>query len=338
MIKPRFYDNFTCTADKCSDNCCIGWEIDIDASAMERFKKVEGAFGEKLRAAIHDGEPPTFALSAGEKCALLREDGLCELILNCGEDILCDICALHPRFFNQIGEVQEAGLGLCCEEVCRLLLSSSAPLEFICDDEDKAKIAAEPPEISFYRNIRKILTGILQDRSKPIMQRLNLCTEYSWNICENFENGGNFTLPPLPEKAKNSLSEKFFERLISTLADMESINSEWDLLLEKVTQRQAELVSGLGEFICSSKDVWIYEHIAVYWLYRHFPDSVYDGEIHARTMLAVTAAAMAMLLDFLTYLEKGEITGKDRIDNIKLYSKQVEYSAENIELFIEEYF
>ena len=30
-MKPDYYDEFQCIADKCSDNCCTGgWEIDID--------------------------------------------------------------------------------------------------------------------------------------------------------------------------------------------------------------------------------------------------------------------------------------------------------------------
>lgn len=53
----------------------IGWEIDIDKPAMERFAKIPGEFGERLRSAIHGGEQPTFALASGDRCALLREDG-----------------------------------------------------------------------------------------------------------------------------------------------------------------------------------------------------------------------------------------------------------------------
>ena len=43
LTKPAFYDSFACIADKCSDNCCIGWEIDIDEEALSRFEAAEGA-------------------------------------------------------------------------------------------------------------------------------------------------------------------------------------------------------------------------------------------------------------------------------------------------------
>lgn len=29
-LAPAYYGAFTCLADRCRDNCCIGWEIGID--------------------------------------------------------------------------------------------------------------------------------------------------------------------------------------------------------------------------------------------------------------------------------------------------------------------
>ena len=31
---PSYYEEFSCIADKCKDNCCIGWEIDIDEETI----------------------------------------------------------------------------------------------------------------------------------------------------------------------------------------------------------------------------------------------------------------------------------------------------------------
>ena len=33
---PDFYRDFHCIADRCSDSCCIGWEIDIDPDTLAR--------------------------------------------------------------------------------------------------------------------------------------------------------------------------------------------------------------------------------------------------------------------------------------------------------------
>ena len=49
LRKPDFYDKFKCTASKCTDTCCIGWEIDIDKDSQEVYRKVAGTFGGRNR-------------------------------------------------------------------------------------------------------------------------------------------------------------------------------------------------------------------------------------------------------------------------------------------------
>lgn len=337
-MKPWFYDKFRCTAGNCSDNCCIGWEIDIDSDSMERFQNIPGEFGERLRSAIRPGDPPTFALAAGDRCALLRDDGLCELVLRCGEDSLCDICALHPRFFNEFGEVREEGLGLCCEEVCRLLFSRSDPLEFLLTDEDRKAIAAEDGDISTYREVRSVMIGILQNRSRPITERLSVCAEYGWNIQEWLEAGEIAAeLPEIPESCLSLTAPDEISRLFEVISGMEDINEEWTELFRRLSDNKERLTAALPEYLCAAGEEWRYEHTAVYFLYRHYTDCVSDGAVYARTMLAACSALTVMLMDCLVWLDKGEIAEWDRILNLKLYSKQVEYSQENIDAFIEEY-
>ena len=47
MRKPDYFERFQCSASDCTDNCCIGWEIDIDERTAERYKKVQGELGQK---------------------------------------------------------------------------------------------------------------------------------------------------------------------------------------------------------------------------------------------------------------------------------------------------
>ena len=46
---PSYCKNFQCIADKCRDNCCIGWEINIDPTTAEYYKSVGGDFGNRLK-------------------------------------------------------------------------------------------------------------------------------------------------------------------------------------------------------------------------------------------------------------------------------------------------
>ena len=43
--RPAYYKDFRCIASECSDNCCIGWEIDIDEKSAAFYRSVGGDFG-----------------------------------------------------------------------------------------------------------------------------------------------------------------------------------------------------------------------------------------------------------------------------------------------------
>ena len=141
MIIPDFYPHFRCKAGDCQHTCCKGWEIDIDKDTAAYYQELPGPLGESIRNHIEKGPDAWhFVLTKDEACPFLRPDGLCRLILEGGEDILCDICSLHPRFFEVItdkdGREQElGGLGLACEAACELLLGEKGPLHF-SDSED----------------------------------------------------------------------------------------------------------------------------------------------------------------------------------------------------------
>ena len=131
---PTFYPAFRCRAAACRHSCCRGWEIDVDERSAGRYRALPGELGEALRAALFaDGEGWHFRLDGEERCPFLRPDGLCRLISELGEDALCDICALHPRFFQEVGEDELWGLGLSCEAAAELLLARPE-LRFICDE------------------------------------------------------------------------------------------------------------------------------------------------------------------------------------------------------------
>ena len=34
---PHIYGDFHCIATACKHNCCIGWEIDVDENAFEKY-------------------------------------------------------------------------------------------------------------------------------------------------------------------------------------------------------------------------------------------------------------------------------------------------------------
>lgn len=235
-IKPDFYDDFRCIASACRHSCCAGWEIDIDEDTADYYAELSGAIGGELRAHISAEPEPHFVMTEDGRCPFLCGDGLCRLILTLGEDALCDICAEHPRFYNFTGGREESGLGLCCEEVVRLLYSSDAPIGFIAEDD------GEPDEDSAEENEIYLLRGkilhTLADRAHPLHQRMAaacaLCGE---------------EMPPLDMR-----------RWAEFYSGLERMHKSWGAELDSLRSIYTFTVPNLPR----------YERLAAYFVYRHF--------------------------------------------------------------------
>ncbi|MCR5106041.1 MAG: flagellin lysine-N-methylase [Eubacterium sp.] len=139
-IDAEIYREFKCKADKCKHSCCKGWEIDIDEDTLDYYKGLETDIGAEIMQSIEEGEDTFFKLTEEERCPFLKDNGLCKIIEELGEDGLCDICRLHPRFFEEINGYSLAGVGLSCEKAVELIFEKES-LDFIlCDSQKKIGI------------------------------------------------------------------------------------------------------------------------------------------------------------------------------------------------------
>ena len=138
---PTYFNEFACIGGACEDNCCIGWEIDVDEDSLAYYETVPGDFGERLRASIapadeQTGEPAHFRLDAEERCPLLNDCNLCEVLLHLGEDKMAQICTDHPRYYEWFSDGREDGLGLCCEAAAELILAQTGAPAFDVTEAD----------------------------------------------------------------------------------------------------------------------------------------------------------------------------------------------------------
>ena len=170
IYAPEYYKNFKCIADRCRHSCCVGWEIDIDSDTAELYSTVEDGYGKNIRESMDTEGVPHFRLAANDRCPHLNDFGLCRIILELGEGYLCEICREHPRFYNDTCLGKEVGLGMSCEEACRIILSSDGYDRFIPVGE-----LAEEPEACELDTValREKIYGILSDSSLPYTVRRN---------------------------------------------------------------------------------------------------------------------------------------------------------------------
>ena len=323
-IKPDFYDEFKCIADKCTDSCCIGWEIDVDENALEKYQKLQLPFGEKIRSCITKSEDGSycFELSENERCPFLNKNNLCNIIINCGEEYLCDICREHPRFYEWFTGVTECGLGLCCEEVCRILLENDEPFSLIEESDGEEIILETKEDIAesdfyiFLSAFRENLFEILFNKNMSFEEKLVKVLSKTEALCGEKIKIRNY---------KNSL--ELYKKT-------EPIDEIWTGYINDLAGKYEKISEIESEFAEKTKGDMLYSKILAYIIYRHFIKAVFDRSIKERICFSVESVRFIYLCDMKTYFEKGELTLKDRIENLKNWSKQVEYSEENTDLLI----
>ena len=167
---PKYYRDFACIADKCRHSCCIGWEIDIDEDTAAFYGTLDTGYGVIVKQSIDHTDCPHFRLCEGDRCPHLDEKGLCRIILSLGEEALCEICREHPRFYHDTHRGKEVGIGMACEEACRLILSSDSYAEFD-EIEDADATVGELPAFDPLPH-RKRIFSMLSNRHIPYPLRL----------------------------------------------------------------------------------------------------------------------------------------------------------------------
>lgn len=321
---PHFYPQFHCLADKCTDTCCIGWEIDIDKSSAQRYEKVQGEFGEMLHANMEDGH---FKLLPGDRCPLLRKDGLCEMICKLGEKSLCEICREHPRFIEVYGDIMEKGLGLCCEEAARLLLESENTLDAnstsigfiekeIDDEPDEMPDGAEDARDAIFAE-REEIFAMLAERTRPLSARLADILSFASEVQGEAKGG-----PAEPESSPDiAVIQKNW---IELLGKGESFGPAWTAAFKRLLKSDWGQANAPWEF--SEQDG---ERIVAYIIYRYYAKSLFDGDSLGKVQFAIY---------FWIILKKfGSILADSKIDAIKLLSKQIEYSEEIMNILAENF-
>lgn len=320
---PAYLDCFRCSADKCSDNCCIGWEIDIDESTAEKYKNVKGDFGERLKENIAFGECASFILK-GERCPFLNERNLCDIIINLGENMLCQICSDHPRYFEWYGEIKEGGAGLCCEEAAKLILTAENPLEFT-EKEIPFEEGNEFEEELFgllYEARAKIFS-VLYNEKKSIRQRVSEVLGFAENLQINIDN----YIDEIPDvKDVKTEAEGNMQSVLESLRALEPIDDNWEPYLNNLIEsyRETDRDEELAKY---------QRNLLVYFIYRYFLKGVFDGEILSKVKLAAVSTAVIGYIIRKDNLKESDL---EKIVNVcKLYSKQVEYSQENLDILAE---
>ena len=240
-VAPAYYPLFKCIAGDCKHTCCANWEVDIDPETYDKYMNMSGAFAERIRSSIvveDDGSATGeahFVLRKDGRCPMLRDDGLCDLILACGEEALCRVCDEHPRFYNFRSDVLECGLGISCEAAQDLILNWDKGFELI----DVTYMSPAGPDLEFAEEeepdeletevyeARDNAIKIASDRTMPLSKRVSVLAGELWSSGER--------LAVL--KSLESLSEdwvKYFSAIDCSSESFDVLDGSYSLQFENM--------------------------------------------------------------------------------------------------------
>ena len=212
IVYPSYLEEFKCIGDKCEDNCCNGWEINIDKNTFDQYKGIED---EKMNKFINENiiireklehldiDYGQIKLTDANACPFLNEENYCIIHSKLGEEYLSNVCNTFPRVINKIDDYYEISPDVSCIEAARILLLKEERMKF---KEDKTilkkyslamKLDTNSTEVidtnfKYLKEIRNKSIKIIQNREYELSERLYILGKFleitRKELCYNYDN------------------------------------------------------------------------------------------------------------------------------------------------------
>lgn len=370
---PKYYEQFACIAGACEDTCCAGWEIDIDDASYEYYMQVSGTFGKRIRESIKEYqlddedvyESHGFILKEEKRCPFLNENNLCDIILELGEDAICDVCTNTPRNFLEYGNAREISISPSCAEAGRLIFGSREKVVFVEKEVEEELDFKENEEdlavAEVIRSARDTAIMILQNREISVYKRIYDFLIYADEVQGYLNKDALHEIPVYCEKEwiklrrekKITFQKKiekysFFRKRMESFQRLESINEEWEHCIERMNalfladengkKRYEDTLSEFRKYLKAQEREYELEQLIVYYAFLFLARCVDDFNFWGKAQFCVSSFLMIqdMALERF-YQNAGVFTLEDCVDIVRIYAKEVEHSEENLEFLEDEF-
>lgn len=310
ISKPSYFDEFHCIASRCPDSCCKEWGVQVDAASADYYRSLPGPLGDRLRQVLTDEDGETVMAIENSRCPMWRQDGLCRIQAELGEDALCKTCREFPRLRHDYGDFVELTLELSCPEAARIILSAppAAPVVEKLPGGQEAEYDREAMEI--LKATRQTVLGILSDAARPVPETLALALLYGYQAQAELDGeeprafDADAALDSVREFAKpadGSALPEFFSGL-------ELLTQEWKHRLQAPAP---------GDWHPG------YLALARYFVERYWLQAVSDYDLYSRVKFLVVSCLLIRQL------------GGDFLKTAQLYSKEIENDADNVDAILD---
>lgn len=310
IIKPDYYDTFQCLASTCPDSCCKEWAVQVDPESAARYRELSGDLGEQLRRVMaeEDGDI-ILTLTSNKRCPMWRDDGLCRIQAQMGEEYLCHTCRQFPRLRHDYGDFAELGLELSCPEAARLILAGS------CNTVITQTPGGEAPgydeeAMSVLHRSRDTALSFFENKSYSVGQALAVLLLYGYAVQEELDDGTPAELEPdtMLREAVSIGIPGSLPAILKFYSSLEILTPQWQQKLEN-----------------PSPIPWSehFRSLARYFINRYWLQAVSDYDLAGRVKLTVLSCLLIKSL------------GGDLVHTAQLYSKEIENDTDNIDAILD---
>ncbi len=350
---PHYYRKFQCIAAECEDTCCAGWEIMIDDTALEKYKKAKGPIGNRLKNSINwkDGS----FLQYHHRCAFLNDENLCDLYTEMGPDSLCRTCRMYPRHVEEFEGSREYSLCLSCMEAAKIILGCEEKVRFLTKEDEKDE-TYDDFDFFLYTKLmdaRDLVFKILQDRSLDMKLRMAEVLALAHDLQRRVRDNVLYQADELFERYESPKRDPYFKEKLADIKDysryevvkaviallekMEPLNHQWPeyrdgLKVCLLKAGEAAYEANWKRFLESPEavklELWT-EQLMVYFVYTYFCGGVYNENPYGKMKAAIVSTIMIQDMMLAHWMKHGTLTLKEAADAAHRYSREIEHSDEN---------
>jgi len=311
IIKPTYFDSFSCIAGTCPDSCCKEWDVLVDEEKAAFYRTLPGDLGDRLRQVLKEEDGEVYMTIENRRCPMWREDGLCRIQAELGEEALCKTCHEFPRLTHDYGSFTEHGLELSCPEAARIILRTPEPVFTTEEIPGGEAPGYDEADMEILLRSRDTARSILSDASRTVGEALAVLILHAYQAQAEL-NGIEIT-PFGSADALAELAEKYAQagndrEVLNFFKSLEILTPDWAARLEAP---------------CPTPWESYHRTLARYFVDRYWLQAISDYDLVSRAKFAVISCIVIRLL------------GGDPAQTAQLYSKEIENSIENVEAILD---
>ena len=296
IVKPNYFDEFYCLADKCQNTCCANWDILLDSKSLSKYSNTSGL--EKIDNYCIKKNNDYIFKSKNNKCVFLDDDNLCKLIKKYGNKYLCEVCTEFPRFYINLKTYSFVGLGLDCEKVASIVLNLKENISFNLTKTNRKFDKNEDTIFEKFKDINNLLVNS------------NSFNEFVFEVLNLFDLANTHC-------NTNILLDRNFLSLTLNLDKINNIKFEWQ------NENAKSIFKYAIDNICTNiylSDTQL-KNLFICFLYKHYFDSRIKNKEKEMILYAIF---MTLCCNSLLSLDKSNIS-----QNISYLVRQIEDDYQN---------